>query len=83
MSKPARLTVILAIASIAFVLGCVTEALVIPPVRAGTNPTRWEYTCQPGYSLRGAVEMSNRVGAQGWELVTQAGEMMCFKRPLP
>jgi hypothetical protein len=30
---------------VAFVFGCVTESLVVPPVRAGTNPTRWKYKC--------------------------------------
>jgi hypothetical protein len=35
----------ISLALVAFVFGCVTEALVVSPVRAGTNPTRWEYKC--------------------------------------
>jgi hypothetical protein len=75
--------VTIAIASIAFALGCVTEALIVPPVRAGTNPARWEYTCLTGSSVEGAIHDSNRLGAQGWELATHSGNLLCFKRVLP
>jgi hypothetical protein len=76
-----------------FVIGCVTggvaSQLAVPPVRAGTNPARWEYHCFKG--IDGLTEAANQMGAQGWEMVAAAGAnanavapefMWCFKRPL-
>jgi hypothetical protein len=44
---------------------------------------RWEYQCI--YNTTGAVEpvteWLNRLGAQGWELVTVEGGFFYFKRP--
>lgn len=71
---------IAAIASIAFAIGCVTEALIVPPVRAGTNPTRWEYKCLVAMDPE---EDGNKLGMQGWELAAVTGGRWCFKRPLP
>ena len=74
----------ISVALIAFVFGCVTEALVVPPVRAGTNPQRWEYKyVRESVSVEAAEQMSNRMGAQGWELASADGTIFCFKRPLP
>jgi hypothetical protein len=81
---------------VAFLIGCVAHqsvsALSVPPARAGTSPARWEYECaEVTDDVTTAV---NRLGAEGWELVTAAGlgwaldykreEKMvwCFKRPL-
>lgn len=44
----------------AFVLGCAAAQLVVPRVRAGTNPTRWEYACTPD------VREFKKLGAEGW-----------------
>jgi hypothetical protein len=41
----------ISLALVAFVFGCVTEALVVPPVRADTNSTRWEYELGLGDTL--------------------------------
>jgi hypothetical protein len=73
----------ISLALVAFVFGCVTEALVVPPVRAGTNPTRWEYKC---FDALNPEENANKLGAQGWELAAAEGGASgtwCFKRPLP
>jgi len=55
---------------IVFVIGCavggISSQLVVPPVRAGTNPTRWEYYCIEG--MEKLVERSDKLGAQGWEM---------------
>jgi len=76
-----------------FLIGCavggMSSQFVVPPVRAGTNPTRWEYTCIE--NLDKFLERSDKLGAQGWEMVTATvvpGRtdfyyMWCFKRPLP
>ena len=83
-----------------FVIGCATggamSQLAVPPVRAGTNPTRWEYTCT--YANEKINETMNASGAQGWELVSvfpqhydheMDGDLksnaygFCFKRALP
>lgn len=84
-------------AAIIFLIGCATggvaSRLVVPPVRAGTAPTRWEYTC-----ILVADQLSssmNSLGAQGWELVTAfptyydpirhdaTAFTLCSKRALP
>ena len=77
--------------SLIFIVGCIagaaTSNLVVPKVRAGTNPTRWEYYCA-GEMLTEA-EMK-QVGEAGWELTTMMARgvagtttISCFKRPLP
>lgn len=74
------------IIAIVFVVGCATGGvaaqLVVPPVRAGTSPTRWEYQCLSlGTEGRGVTSTLNKVGAEGWELATftvahEASEMI-------
>jgi hypothetical protein len=84
--------------SFVFVLGCVASQIastfVVPPARAGTNPTRWEYHCFAGNA---STEYFNKLGQQGWELAGAAGAgagagnsfdkelqlQWCFKRQLP
>lgn len=73
----------------AFMLGCAASAFVVPPVRAGTNPQRWEYSCLQAGVLFGSISDSNmqkfqEMGRQGWELATVDGNgsYYCFKRPL-
>jgi hypothetical protein len=61
------------ILAIVFVVGCATGGVaaqrVVPPVRAGTSPTRWEYQC---LRIGGGTVTStlNQLGAQGWELAS-------------
>ena len=76
-----------------FVIGCAVGGaashFVVPPVRAGTSPTRWEYTCLE--DPRTILKKSNELGAQGWEMATGAASganwgaewVWCFKRALP
>ena len=58
--------------AITFVIGCATGSIasqiVVPPVRAGTHPTRWEYACRK-VSDQLSVTMSE-LGEEGWELVS-------------
>ena len=87
------------IIAIVFVVGCATGGvaaqLVVPPVRAGTSPTRWEYQCalvgSPAADLTAGL---NKLGAEGWELASLAPETihggfhveaytLCAKRALP
>jgi len=67
----------------AFALGCATATLVVPPVRAGTSPTRWEYHCIARAHLEDLQEDSSKLGVQGWEMAAGDGNHWCFKRPLP
>jgi hypothetical protein len=86
----------------AFIVGCVTSQVVapllVPPVRAGTNPTGWEYLCAEVHEAKDLQQWANAAGAQGWELAAAAGGgwgpgggltgdgvafMWCFKRPRP
>ena len=68
-----------------FILGCATggvaSQLVVPPARAETPPTRWEYLCGKGDVT---TSKFNEAGAQGWELVAVAripgDSTFCFKR---
>jgi hypothetical protein len=86
------------IISIVFVIGCATGGvaaqLVVPPVRAGTAPTRWEYHCvRAEFTADGEMtEKLDKLGAEGWELVSMApagtsfgtfNYTLCAKRPLP
>jgi hypothetical protein len=76
----------ISLALVAFVFGCVTEAVVVPPVRANPNATRWQYKCIQESDLDGTVEDFPKLGAQGWELAgvgTSTNNVWCFKRPLP
>jgi hypothetical protein len=68
----------------AFIVGCVTSQVVapllVPPVRAGTNPIRWEYLCTEIHNRMGSwpdtrrlQTLANTAGAEGWELVAAAG----------
>ena len=79
---------ILVALNVAFIAGCVASqlALVVPPVRDGTKPQRWEQKCL-SISVAGVDELFPPVpktlsdmGAQGWELTT--APFFCFKRPL-
>jgi hypothetical protein len=77
-----------------FLIGCAVggaaSQLVVPPVRAGTNPTRWEYfVLQDPEKI---LSQSNQLGAKGWEMVGMTGIrhatdqtewVWFFKRPLP
>jgi hypothetical protein len=85
------------IIAIVFVVGCATGGvaaqLVVPPVRAGTAPTRWEYQCAAvDYPDADIGATLNKLGAEGWELASMApravrgsivGYMLCTKRALP
>jgi hypothetical protein len=83
------------ILAIVFVVGCATGGvaaqLVVPPVRAGTAPTRWEYHCAGAETTDdgGVTSTLNKLGAQGWELASMAPAnapnryLVCTKRALP
>jgi hypothetical protein len=58
------------------------------PVAADTPPkqSQWQYQCFEATGVADVTERSNKMGQQGWELVTSAGTksstLWCFKRPL-
>ncbi len=47
---------------------------------------QWQYQCFQAEGVAQVTERSNKMGQQGWELVTSAGTsgstLWCFKRPL-
>jgi hypothetical protein len=62
------------ILGIVFIVGCAmggaAAQLVVPPVRAGSSPTRWEYQCALAEAdAAGVTSALNKLGAEGWELV--------------
>jgi len=71
----------------AFMLGCVSASMVVPPARAGTSPQRWEYHCFDEWGADDVTEEANKVGKQGWEMAggnsLNTAVTWCFKRPLP
>ncbi|HMG52653.1 MAG TPA: hypothetical protein VK601_04205 [Kofleriaceae bacterium] len=63
--------------AVVFVVGCATggvaSQLVVPPIHAGTAPTRWEYLCTQASAVTSSLTAHlNQVGAQGWDLVSAA-----------
>ncbi len=69
------------------VIGCAVASspLIVPPVRAGTTPQKWEYLCFERHWKKVHGE-ANKVGKHGWEMVGLSGTtgiLACFKRPLP
>lgn len=85
------------IIAIVFIVGCATGGvaarLIVPPVRAGTAPTRWEYQCAVA-DTEFVTPTLNRLGAEGWELASMApastpfghgaaSYTLCAKRALP
>lgn len=80
---------------VTFLIGCAvggaSSQFVAPPARA-QGVQRWEYHCF--FANEDITKNANRMGAEGWEMVTGAGagagdgilkEMQfvwCFKRPL-
>ncbi len=76
--------------SVAFIVGCLVRPLVVPPVRAGTNPAKWEYKCFDEDETVKIEAKANRLGRAGFELVTAHGrgtvdayDSWCFKRRMP
>jgi len=91
------------IIAVVFIIGCATGGvaaqLVVPPARAGTTPTRWEYQCLSIGAKGGRMTSTlNQLGAEGWELVSMTSAhaehewtnaydvdayTLCAKRALP
>ena len=73
---------VLAVFLLVFIAGCVASQFIVPPVRAGATPVRWEYL-----QVERPAERMNEAGKEGWELaevaVTSFGTYGYFKRPLP
>jgi hypothetical protein len=48
--------------------------------------SQWQYQCFQAEGVTQVTERSNKMGEQGWEMVTSAGTkaetLWCFKRPL-
>lgn len=74
-----------------FILGAFVGGLVVAgtaAVSADSPPKRnqWQYQCFQAYGVAQVTDRSNKMGEQGWELVTSAGTkaetLWCFKRPL-
>jgi len=79
-----------AIIVVGFVIGAFFAGLFATEVgpAAADQPTKsqWQYQCFEASGVAQVTERSNKMGRQGWELVTSAGSanstLWCFKRPL-
>jgi len=74
-----------------FVLGALLGGFALAgngQVSADSPPkkSQWQYQCFQADGVRQVTERANKMGQQGWELVTSAGTkgetLWCFKRPL-
>ena len=74
-----------------FLVGAFVAGLFVAettPVSADNPPKKnqWQYQCFQAEGVAQVTERSNKMGQQGWELVTSAGTkgetLWCFKRPL-
>lgn len=66
----------------AFMTGANPAAAERPPKK-----DQWQYQCFEADGVAQVTELSNKMGEQGWEMVTSAGSikgvtLWCFKRPL-
>jgi len=73
----------------AFVIGAFFAGLFATQVglaAAAQAKNQWQYQCFEASGVAQVTERSNKMGQQGWELVTSAGSanstLWCFKRPL-
>ena len=67
--------------AVIFLVGCATGSvasqLVIPPIRAGTQPQRWEYLCAQSSPETNKLSAAlNNAGGAGWELVSTVAAHM-------
>lgn len=73
--------------SVAFILGCATARLVVPPVSA-QSAGRWQYQCVETDDAEESTTTANEFGSRGWELAEAAGDgqgayqIWCFRAPL-
>ena len=78
--------------AVALLAGCIIGAaasrLVVPPVRAATNPPKWEYKCFDESKAAKIESKANRLGQVGIELAGALSsgpgryQSWCFKRRL-
>jgi hypothetical protein len=66
---------------------CILAFVAVVAFGQNSPNVRWEYTAFDASgpnSLNGRIEMMNRLGREGWELVTNGyDDMLIFKRRLP
>ncbi|NRA69060.1 MAG: hypothetical protein HRU19_31605 [Pseudobacteriovorax sp.] len=70
------------------IVGSVTSTVVdkIVPLAFANDSDRWEHKCvADGFLAKDATDKANRLGAQGWQLVSHSSEgqymgYLCFKR---
>lgn len=49
----------------------------------GAGVARWQQFCEQASNVSQASWLASSRGAEGWELVSMYGGVMCFKRPVP
>ncbi len=80
---------IAAVGIVSCVAGAGMSSLVVPGVRAGTSPQKWEYHCiNLAHNQSENTTEANSLGSEGWEMSGYAAggdnkPKACFKRPLP
>lgn len=54
-----------------------------PPLPPGTNIPKWDHFCGAVAGTDGLTRLLDEASANGWEMVSEAGGVVCFKRPHP
>ena len=70
-----------------FLAGTAAASFVVPAIRAGTTPQKYEYLCVNMHPTTISSDQGKQrfaeLGQQGWELATvDTVQNYCFKRPL-
>jgi hypothetical protein len=55
----------------------------LPRVGEGAGVARWQQFCEQASNVSQASWLASSRGAEGWELVSMYGGVLCFKRPVP
>ena len=61
---------------------CLLAFVVVLAFAQNSTTVLWEYT-RSWYNDFRSIDDANRLGAEGWELVTSVGNDLIFKRRLP
>ncbi|MEM7435188.1 MAG: hypothetical protein AAF436_08555 [Myxococcota bacterium] len=81
-----RAIIVVAFMIVAFAAGAFATQAHTASADDHTARNQWQYQCFTAPGVAQVTERANKMGQQGWELVTSAGSsggtVWCFKRPL-
>ena len=71
----------------AFIAGALLSQSLLPDAEAQKKHDQWQYQCLMAENVAQVTARANKLGAQGWKMVTSAGHksgetQWCFTRPM-